>query len=905
MNSPYQKHNQAFVIENSFSDQLTQGRIKRARLDPGNFPTHESPGITAPGSDGNYGAFLELRDSQSPECEIRDITSDSASDLEVPNLSGPSRALTEFPTLASQILAQVTANNPEICYGALCETQALLLPNSNKLHGESILSIQEKFRTFEIVKQDDYHGVLSTGIGVFARLDSVTSIALRMLEKCVSCTVKAVIDTNVLNQATSSTDLKGIFILSINVFGLEDEADNVGEALASGSTFLQHPCFLEDGIQYYNPQYFYPDNKKSYLTDLIGLSDSDIRAKSLSDEVEGVLASLEDVPLLNTDTNVGIPDGILTPLKQHQTIALAFIRQHEDHHQCQSRAAELRRLIGISTLDQIPSYAVGGILADVMGLGKTLSILSAILSSKLASAMYQKAIESKVLSGMTSAPILVSRATLVIVTSIQVLDGWKREIATHLHDGALNYVVFHGDGRPKLPQKIVEHDIVLTTYATLVADCKGARILQKIAWFRVVLDEAHWIRNQSSQQFLACEGLSAQRRWCLTGTPIQNRLDDLLSLLKFLHCEPFSRRPVFQQYILDPLSKDNLKRVKTLHVLLRGICLRRDQRYLQLPEPCYQEVKISLSKDEKKRYDEVLIRMQDDLDNIVSNQSKRRKYAILFTMVMKLRRLCNHGTMIQVEQLPLGAFPESDSDSVCEYCQGSQQENLAMLNKNQACPECGRMVFPAPSNPTSFALPIPLNSLVGKDAVQHGAFSSPVFSPGPASKQPSTKLAAVLENLKLEPPGSKSLVFSYWTLTLDLLETLLARNNIRSVRIDGRVGYEQRLAALESFRNDPEVSVLLMSIQTGSVGLNLALANRVHIIEPQWNPSVEEQAIARALRMGQTRTVTVIRYSMQATIEQNIQNMQRRKRSLAKFTLDGANSDSGSLEDLKFMLNLK
>ncbi|KAG4435757.1 hypothetical protein IFR05_008771 [Cadophora sp. M221] len=904
MNSSYQKRSQAFENEDSFSDCLIHCRIKRVRLHPEDVDDHSSPCTITSSSEVDRGQFFTLSDLQSPDGEKKERGfPDSDLDLDSSSLScsasGSSEALT---ALASQVLAQAGADNPQVCYGA-----ALLLPNSENLRRENAKNTQEKFQVFKVIKRDDYHGLLSASAGVFARVDNITSTALRTLEKSgSSCYVKAIIDTKILSQVISGGKLKGIFPLSLNIFGPEDEADSVGEALASGSTFLQHPSFLEDGIEYYNPQYFYPDNKKVYLTGLIGLSESAIRAKGLSDEVEGVLASLDDETLLNAHTDDGIPEGILTPLKKHQIIALAFIRQHEDHHECQSRAADLRRLIGISNLDQIPSHAVGGILADIMGLGKTLSILSAILSSKLASATYQKTTESKVSSGINSLPILGTRATLVIVTSIQVLDGWKREIATHLREDALTYMVFHGDGRPRLPRKIIEHDVVLTTYATLVADCKGAKVLQKIAWFRVVLDEAHWIRNQTSQQFRACERLSTQRRWCLTGTPIQNRLDDLLSLLKFLHFEPFSRRPVFQQYILDPLSKDNLERVKTLHVLLRGICLRRDQQYLQLPEPCYQEVKLTLSREERKLYDEVLKRLQDDLDNIVSNQSKTRKYAILFTMVMKLRRLCNHGTMIQTDQLPLGATPELDSDSLCEYCQGPQQENLAILNKNQACPECGRMVFPASSSTTSFASsPTPVNSPIGRDTAQYGSFQNPVLSPRSASRQSSTKLVAVLENIKLEPPGSKSLVFSYWTLTLDLLEGLLAQNNIRSVRIDGRVSYEQRLAALESFRNDPEVSVLLMSIQTGSVGLNLAVANRVHIIEPQWNPSVEEQAIARALRMGQTRTVTVIRYSMQATIEQNIQNMQRRKRSLAKFTLDGANSDSGSLEDLKFMLNLK
>ncbi|EYB33485.1 hypothetical protein FG05_30075 [Fusarium graminearum] len=95
-------------------------------------------------------------------------------------------------------------------------------------------------------------------------------------------------------------------------------------------------------------------------------------------------------------------------------------------------------------------------------------------------------------------------------------------------------------------------------------------------------------------------------------------------------------------------------------------------------------------------------------------------------------------------------------------------------------------------------------------------------------------------------------------------------------------------------------------MQTGAVGLTLTVATQVHIIEPQWNPSVEEQAIARALRMGQSKSVKVFRYIMRNTVEERILALQKKKRDLVKFTIDANSRDgvSGTLEDLKFILDI-
>ncbi len=110
-------------------------------------------------------------------------------------------------------------------------------------------------------------------------------------------------------------------------------------------------------------------------------------------------------------------------------------------------------------------------------------------------------------------------------------------------------------------------------------------------------------------------------------------------------------------------------------------------------------------------------------------------------------------------------------------------------------------------------------------------------------------------------------MFSMWTSTLDLLENLLRTRNIQTLRIDGQVTNRNRTEILSEFGESRTARVLLMSIGTGAVGLNLAAANCVHIIEPQWNPSVEDQAIGRAVRLGQVRTVKIFRYITERSVE--------------------------------------
>ncbi|OCL09416.1 P-loop containing nucleoside triphosphate hydrolase protein, partial [Glonium stellatum] len=136
-----------------------------------------------------------------------------------------------------------------------------------------------------------------------------------------------------------------------------------------------------------------------------------------------------------------------------------------------------------------------------------------------------------------------------------------------------------------------------------------------------------------------------------------------------------------------------------------------------------------------------------------------------------------------------------------------------------------------------------------------------------------------------------SIIFSFWKKTLQIISMLLSSQNIRFVQLDGSVPLSDRRERLSAFQKDKQISVLLMTLGTGAVGLNLTVATRIHIVEPQWNPSIESQAIGRAIRLGQQKQVTVIRYVMQNTVEQIIQSRQTLKLQLAELGFEAADEE--------------
>ncbi|EMC99614.1 hypothetical protein BAUCODRAFT_29990 [Baudoinia panamericana UAMH 10762] len=176
-------------------------------------------------------------------------------------------------------------------------------------------------------------------------------------------------------------------------------------------------------------------------------------------------------------------------------------------------------------------------------------------------------------------------------------------------------------------------------------------------------------------------------------------------------------------------------------------------------------------------------------------------------------------------------------------------------------------------------------------AYAYGALSEEdAFTP-----RPSTKIRQLLRILHAEQSKHKTIVFSQFTTMLDLIQPHLKTSGIRCVRYDGSMRNDAREAALHSLRNDPKTRVLLCSLKCGSLGLNLTAASRVVIVEPFWNPFVEEQAIDRVHRLNQTVDVKVYRLTITNSVEERILALQERKRELAKAAIEGTGTSVNNL----------
>lgn len=791
----------------------------------------------------------------------------------------------------------------EICYGALLNAQAKPVGASSIL--SRLLTAAQSafpFASFSLRHTDGIIKLFSEQGVNFAILDVQTASKLRALDHVPGTRSEAVVETRVLMKRHSKSATP--FNVSINLFGPESIAEEVSLALSKVKAFLQHPQTLDANIEYRNPDFLTFPEVKVNMKDCVGIGTLSWKADHLKRDIENMLGSLGH-EMDNAD--IGPIAGLKSTLKQHQKDGTRFILQREDPLLGKQLSSRLYQAIGAQYAEQEEAgVALGGLIADVMGLGKTLTTLVSILRSKDNAVEFGYFNHQMKLVGIE---IIPTKATLVVVPSAQILENWEAEVETHFMTGALRYMRFHGQRRPQDLQTLTEYDIVFTTYATLAADHRGQALLYRIAWYRIVLDEAHWIRNSSSKQFKAAEGLHARSRWCLTGTPIQNKLEDLVSLARFLRLPPISSTQSFQTHIMKPLSEPQADS-KPLRAYMETYCLRRSEICLSLPTSNERPILLHLSPAEQTIYDRVMDDTRRQIDDMVSTGATGR-CTKLFTALLRMRMICNLGTFPLTRAADLSTTfshlgLSSSLKHDCERCSTMDEDTLMLLSTCEVCPDCKRPLHQRSPSPLPRATFGPSNS----EAEDAGAMFGVVTNTFEGSTQQegfSTKLAAVVQNVaNTSNSENKAIIFSYWKTTLHVLARLLGQAGVKCLQVDGDASYADRSYRLKAFKENPDVQVLLMTIETGAVGLNLTVANQVHIVEPQWNPSVEEQAIARAVRMGQTREVTVFRYVLQNTVEQNVVRLQKKKSGLAKFTLAGADQNvTDALQELETVLDLK
>ncbi|KAK4204134.1 SNF2 family N-terminal domain-containing protein [Triangularia verruculosa] len=795
------------------------------------------------------------------------------------------------------------------------------------------------------------------------------------------------------------------FKIELMIYGYRIYADRVGKMLLRKNINLLSPPRVEPGVKVFNP--LAKENRQlppaARLTNNVQYQAPPM-AKSAEEIRSEVLGVFDSLPKSDELPEMDPAPCIMTPLLKHQKQALFFMysRESEQLPDADSKAPVTstwkRRTnqhgttiyYNVVTNQEVvepPPPTLGGILADMMGLGKTLSILSLLSKTQEDAQAWsqrepvqptipqqrpQKSHEVPRAQALPLSDIRRNAKATLLVCPLSTITNWEEQIKQHIEPGKLNYYIYHGANRIKDAMQLARYDLVITTYGSVTSELnarlkrkQGQYPLEEIAWFRIVLDEAHTIREQNTLSFKSICRLQANRRWAVTGTPVQNKLEDLASLLAFLRLKPFDERSKFIQYIITPFKAADPDIVPKLRVLIDTITIRRLKDKIELPERTEEIIRLDFTPEERKVYD-IFQKMAQERVQVLTGQGTGQTRIMggktmihVLRSILQLRLICAHGKDLlndddfqEIQGMSADAPIDLDSDDdeqkptlsekkayemfylmqegtsdFCIKCNNkigsievddpeSDQKDDILGYMAQCfhvyCPTCITRVHQHGNGELhqncatcAYALKDQCVELRRSKAdVEHETRQTKTRAgkviPDDRYTGPHTKTRALVQELLAnkakgeanpDEPPYKSVVFSGWTSHLDLLEIALDDAGITHTRLDGKMSRNARNQAMEAFRVDDNVQVILVSIMAGGMGLNLTAGNSVFVMEPQFNPAAEAQAVDRVHRLGQKRPVRIVRYIMNDSFEEKMIALQDKKKKLASLSMDRSEAE--------------
>jgi SNF2 family DNA or RNA helicase len=463
---------------------------------------------------------------------------------------------------------------------------------------------------------------------------------------------------------------------------------------------------------------------------------------------------------------------------------------------------------GLSWLAFLDRFGLGACLADDMGLGKTIQLIALLLHERE---------EARSRQGPPEGPTL-------LVAPMSVLANWHRELSRFAPE--LRVHVHHGVERP-LGDDFVrvagESDIVVTTYALVVRD---RPFLERVFWRRVCLDEAQHIKNPPTKQTAAIRSLQTRHRVALTGTPVENRLSELWSIMEFCNPGYLGGAAEFRRRFAVPIERHRDRRqAERLRQLVRPFILRRvktDPNVIaDLPPLVETKHFVPLTTEQAALYEQVVEEMLQRVDRAEGIQRR----GLVLAALVKLKQICNH---------PGHFLKETES---------GRQVASAVLRTDDAS-RAGDLVSAARS---------------GK----------------------SQRLIEMLE--EVTSAGDRALLFTQYREMGHLLVSLIRKHlDVEALFLHGGTPAQRRQQLIDRFQSeDPAAPIFVLSLKAGGVGLNLTAASHVFHFDRWWNPAVENQATDRAFRIGQSRTVHVHKLICAGTLEERIDQMIEQKTELA------------------------
>ncbi|KAK0110161.1 hypothetical protein ONS95_002813 [Cadophora gregata] len=722
---------------------------------------------------------------------------------------------------------------------------------------------------------------------------------------------------------------KQSWTLRVILYGPPDLEDIIGQFLSGQKIYLQDPVHCDRCVPYRNPHVIQPATGEVLRTNMFEPHAANLeieRLEASSDLLSQLMGNAVQLP--ETEPS----DIVKTTLFSHQKQALTFMLRREkgwqvnllgdiwtSHTDTFGRTKYRNNVNETFQVDRPPSFQ-GGLLADDMGLGKTLSMIAVIASNQV----------TKVLPSppMTLDPFQGPAVkTSILIVPLALIQSWEEQFKVHVKSGTLKIHVFHGQNRRSV-DCLKSFDVAITTYHTISSiwrkwkdNADASESIFSIMWHRVVLDEAHIIQNSQKHLAQSCCALRSTNRWAITGTPIQNKLSDFSSIVAFLQVHPYSDQAIFDEEIAKPWRKDNFLGFLRLKTLVRAITIARTKDVVLLPPREDFIHHVDFMPEERQIYEDAKKQTVALLQDAASSSYENRTSVNALQRLNALRLICSHGLLTQsylaaqsLSQItPCTGSQDVYADSLCtedletmfdgsdscvqcgattiadlvEYSQQNDGASLLGLGGDQPilCPGCRpRINRPVTVRESRYTDNLQVLDSPMTMSSSPSVASSPTSDIGQGSTLLSmpTKIKELLTDLTTRGADEKSVVFSYWTYTLDLIQIMLEDSKIPFVRFDGKMSQAKRTESLRTFKRDPSVRVILVSITCGGAGLDLTAASRAYLMEPHWNPMIEEQALCRVHRVGQKRSVTTIRYLMRDSFEEQVVEIQKRKKLLAK-----------------------
>ena len=539
---------------------------------------------------------------------------------------------------------------------------------------------------------------------------------------------------------------------------------------------------------------------------------------------------------------------------------------------CISRNLKSFQLEGLNwMMRQEQSQWKGGLLGDEMGMGKTIQAVSLIMSDFPA-----------------------KQPTLVVVPPVALIQ-WQAEINDYTN-GKLNVLIYHISANPKCKtlttKDLKKYNVIMVSYSGLESMyrkqnkgwnrndgiVKEDSILHAIKFHRLILDEAHSIKSRTTSVAKACFALKAEYKWCLSGTPVQNRIGEFFSLLRFLEVEPFAcyfckecgckvlhwsqnenkmcnhcnhsgfnHISVFNQELLNPITQGGDPELRKqglakLRLITDRIMLRRMKRdYTSSMELPPKDVIIHnefFGEMERDFSQSIMSNTQRKFDTYVSQGVMLNNYANIFGLIMQMRQVANHPDLILRKNAAGG-----QNIMVCCICDEPAEEAIRSRCHHEFCRECAKNY---------------VRSCEGLDGSAdcprcHIALVIDWDQPDIEQDEENVKKSSIINRIKMEDWTSstkiemlvydlyklrskkqthKSIVFSQFTSMLQLVQWRLQKSGFSTVLLDGSMSPAQRQKSIDYFMNNVDVEVFLVSLKAGGVALNLTEASRVFIIDP-------------------------------------------------------------------------